>query len=172
MIIETERLILRQFTIDDLKALAPILADREVMRFSLNGPYSREKTEQFIRRCLDNYLKRGTGLLALIHKGDDKLIGYCGIVIQEIDGEELPEVGYRLDPSYWGRGLATEAAAAAADYGFYNLGFPCLISIIEEENTASIRVAEKNGFVYGKDAVFMGQVPVRIYSKRLKEPAR
>ncbi|MBN2655914.1 MAG: GNAT family N-acetyltransferase [Spirochaetales bacterium] len=77
-----------------------------------------------------------------------------------------------LDPAYWGRGLATEAAAAAADYGFCTLGFPRLISIIEEENTASIRVAEKNGFLYGKDAVFMEQVPVRIYYKRRKEPVR
>lgn len=164
MIIETERMLLREFTNDDLDEMTEVLGDPEVMRFSLNGPYSREKTFEFLERTITRYKEGGMGLLAVVHKTDERVIGYCGILFQEIDGEDLPEIGYRLNRQYWGRGLATEAAKAVQNYGFSHLGFSKMISIIEAENLASIRVAEKNGLVFEKDSLFKDRIPVRIYS--------
>lgn len=149
---------------DDLDAMAEILGDREVMRFSLSGPYDREKTRNFLELTQSHYDKYGTGLLAVVHKEEQRVIGYCGIVFQDIDGENLPEIGYRLHPQFWGKGLATEAAMAVQEYGFNEMKYDKMISIIESENVGSIRVAEKNGLTLEKETIFKDKVPVRIYS--------
>ncbi len=141
----TSRLLLREFTPDDVDALAPILADPEVMRFSLSGPETREQTAAFITWCQEQYARSGFGLWAVIHIEDGQLIGYCGLSEWDIEGAHEVEVGYRLDPEYWGRGLATEAAEAALEYARNRLGLSRVIAIIEAENVASIRVAEKIG---------------------------
>jgi len=163
-VLETSRLILRRFVETDAREMFDVLGNSEVMRFSLNGPYSFQKTEQFIARCIEGYEKHGAGLFAVCHKGDAKVIGYCGFYLLTIDGAEEVEIGYRLHPAYWGRGLATEASLAVRDFGFEKLGFERLISCIEEENTASIRVAEKSGMKHEKDSLFAEKVPIRIYS--------
>ena len=164
VIIETSRLILRNFVEADAREMFEVLGDPQVMRFSSNGPYSFQKTEQFVAGCLEGYAKRGVGLFAIVHKDDQKVIGYCGFYFLAIDGVDEVEIGYRLHPAYWSRGLATEASMAVRDFGFDGLGFARLISCIEEENAASIRVAEKNGMSHEKDSLFAGKVPVRIYS--------
>jgi RimJ/RimL family protein N-acetyltransferase len=163
-IIETNRLLLRRFRRRDVTGIFRVLSNAEVMRFSLNGPYSREKCEGFIEACLATYERRGTGLLAVALKESGKVIGYCGFHFQTIDSKEEIEIGYRLHPEYWNRGLATEAAKRVQDFGFEKLGFDRMISIIEARNAASIRVAEKCGMEYAKDALFKGRVPVRIYA--------
>ena len=71
---------------------------------------------------------------------------FAGLALfQDIDGAPEVEIGYRLRPDYWGRGLGTEAAAATRDYGFGELGMTRLISLIQPENIASVRIAEKIG---------------------------
>ena len=159
----TSRLRLREFTPDDLDALALILADPEVMRFSLSGPETREQTAAFITWCREQYTRSGFGLWAVIHAGDRCLIGYCGLSEWEIDGAHEVEVGYRLDPRYWGQGLATEAAQAALAYAQDHLGLNRVIAIIEAANVASVRVAEKIGMHWEKEAV-LHNIPVRIYA--------
>lgn len=164
-IAETDRLILRHLQMDDLSDMAPILADPEVMRFSL-GRKTREQTRKWMEGCLENYSEErwGFGLWAVVHKRDNKLIGYCGLVQwKDVDGRREVEVGYRLARPYWGRGLATEAARAVRDYAFGQLGLTRLISIIEPENIASIRVAEKNGMKLEKEIIKWNR-PVRIYA--------
>ena len=162
-IAETERLLLRPFMLADLDAMAAILGNPEVMRFSLRGPYSREETAAFLDRVIGHYADRGAGLYAVIGNASKAVLGYCGYYFQEIDDREEWEIGYRLDPAFWGRGLATEAACAVRDYGFATLRRRRFISIIEAENTASIRVAEKMGMQHEKDSVFKG-IRVRIYA--------
>ena len=161
--ISTPRLLLREFTPDDIDALAPILADPAVMRFSLSGPETREQTAAFVTWCQEQYAWSGFGLWALIHIGDGQLIGYCGLSEWEIDGAHEVEVGYRLDPHYWGQGLATEAAQAALAYGCDHLGLRRVIAIIEAANVASVRVAEKLGMRWEKETV-LHDIPVRIYA--------
>lgn len=161
-ILNTERLQLRAFTRADLDDLATILADAEVMRFSLMSPKSREETRSALESILAAYDKHGFGLYAVVHAQDRKLIGYCGFVVREVDGRREIELGCGLAPSYWGRGFATEALKACRDYGFRKLGFERLISIVDPRNIASIRVAEKAGMSLEKTSAFEGS-PLHIY---------
>lgn len=162
--LETERFILREFRENDLADMHAVLGNAEVMRFSLSGPYTVEKTAGFLRGCFDGYQKRNVGLFALVLKEEQKVIGYCGFYFLSIDGADDIEIGYRLHPAYWNWGLATEAAIAVRDLGFERLGYRRVISCIEAANPASIRVAEKAGMTYEKEALFRDKIPVRIYA--------
>ena len=84
---------------------------------------------------------------AVEHKASGAFIGFVGLVYQDgwTEGEHNTEVGWRLDPAYWGEGLATEGAMASVRYGLGELGLERIISIIQPENLASRRVAEKAG---------------------------
>jgi [ribosomal protein S5]-alanine N-acetyltransferase len=84
------------------------------------------------------------------------LIGYCGFFHQQVDGTEEIEIGYRLDPDYWSRGLATEGAQAVRDHAFRDLKLPRVISLIHPDNLPSRRVAEKSGMEIEKKTVFRG----------------
>ncbi|MBI5273725.1 MAG: GNAT family N-acetyltransferase [Chlamydiales bacterium] len=164
MILETKHLILRKFKEDDLDVLASILANKEVMHFSISGPLSRDQTREHLqKRILDHYEKYGFGLFAVVDKRDHQLIGFVGLITQNIDGEEKIELGYRLDPAYWGKGYATEAAMAVSDYAFNQLHIPQLISIIDPKNIRSLKVAERLGMYLWKKSVFHG-IPVHIYA--------
>jgi len=154
MVIATERLILRRFELADLDEFAPVMANAEVMHFSKSGPWTCERTQRFLEECLVDYSPErwGYGRLAVVYKGDNRLIGLAGLArFDDIDGSPEVEIGYRLHPDYWGRGLGTEAAAATRDHGFEDLGMTRLISLIQPENVASIRVAEKIGMTCEKE---------------------
>jgi ribosomal-protein-alanine N-acetyltransferase len=165
VIIETDRLTLRRFELSDLDDFAPIMADAEVMRFSRSGPWTREQTKQFLEQCQVDYSEArwGYGRLAVVQKSDSRLIGLAGLArFDEIDGYPEVEIGYRLHPGFWGRGLATEAAAASRDYGFRDLGMTRLISLIQPENVASVRVAEKIGMTCEKE-IRKWDMDLRVY---------
>ena len=156
-ILETERLLLRVFRPEDLDAFAEIEADPEVMRFYASGPRPREWAERGVRSFIRTQEERGFSLWAVVHKADGRLIGYCGLVPQTIDGADEVEVGYKLARAYWRQGLATEAARAVRDWGFAHLRVPRLVSIIDPSNAASIRVAEKNGMFCDRDITYYGK---------------
>lgn len=161
--IKTKRTLLRWFREDDLDDIAKVLGHPDVMRFSLNGPHSREQSKAFIDSCLSQYADKGSGLFAVIYQETQQVVGYCGFYFQVVDDVEEVEISYRLHPDYWHQGLATETVKAVQEYGFETLGFKRMISIIAPENTASIRVAEKNGMQYEKAASFHN-IPAMIYS--------
>src|ERR1700733_12198228 len=100
MRLETERLFLREFTANDLEAFALLIADPEVMRFSLKGPMKdmKQVKEYFQKKILDHYAQHGYGLYAVFDKADNCLIGGVGLLAQEIDGERVTELAYRLHP--------------------------------------------------------------------------
>jgi ribosomal-protein-alanine N-acetyltransferase len=98
-----------------------------------------------------------------VFRENNCLIGYCGFFAQVVDGIEELEIGYRVDPAYWGRGIATEAARAVRDHGFNQLKLPRLISLIHRDNHPSRRVAEKNGMTLEKETVFRG-FPTLVFS--------
>lgn len=168
-ITETERLILRRFTLDDVADMTLVMGDPEVMKYSVSGVMSFEQTRQFLERILATYQCRGFGLWAVEYKATGRVIGYCGYYFQEIDGKEEVELGYRLARSFWGQGLATEAARSMVDYAFSVLKLPRLVSIIDVENIGSIKVAEKCGLIYFKTIEFHG-ITVRIYARDAHEP--
>lgn len=162
IVTETPRLILRQITNDDVNDLATIFADPVVMKF---WPSTRtyEETKQYCDGILSCYQEYGFGLWATIYKADNKLIGRCGLIPQLVDGQKEVEIGYLLAKEYWGRGLATEAAIAIKNYGFQQLNFNRLISLIVPENIASQKVAIKNGMKYEKDTTHAG-IKHRVYA--------
>ena len=142
--IETERLLLRRYTPDDFDALYEILSDPETMRH-YPAPYDAEGTRRWIIWNLDNYEKYGFGLWALVLKETGAFIGDCGLTIQNIDGELLPEIGYHINKKYWRQGYAKEAARAVRDWAFRNTGFDALYSYMKHDNVASWSTALANG---------------------------
>lgn len=166
--IKSGRLELRPFRDEDTDAIHAILSNPRVMEFSLKGPYTKQDTRDFLDRMQLSFSEKGYSLYAVIHSADNKLIGYCGFIEQIIDGIQELEIGYRLDPEYWNRGLATEASNAVREYGIKVLGKKRFISIIEDANKASIAVALKNGFSMEKATDFKG-IPVGIYSFTVEE---
>lgn len=163
MLLQTKRLIIREFSIDDLDGLSALLGNKEVMHFSLAGPLSREQAKDYLeKRILGYYAQFGFGLWAVVLSEEQRLIGYAGLMSQSIDGEELIELGYRLDPRYWGKGLASEAALAISQYAFDRLQLDQIISIIDPKNTRSVGVASRIGMHYWKDSLFHN-IPVQIY---------
>jgi [ribosomal protein S5]-alanine N-acetyltransferase len=156
MWLETQRLVLREFQREDFRELAPILADPQVMKFSPTGVLAIAQTQEKIESFITSYQKFGFGKWAVICKERDRLIGYCGIAVEQIDNQDEKEIGYRLDSRLWGKGLATEAAAAAIQYGFEQFKFAYFLGIVERANTASVRVLEKLGMQYERETVFHG----------------
>lgn len=155
MILQTQRLRLREFTALDADALESILSDPETMRY-YPAPYDRAGVEQWIERNRKRYREDGVGLWALELIGTEELIGDCGIVLQQVEGEALYEIGYHLRRDFWGRGLATEAAVACRDWAFAHLEAECLISLIRPENLPSRRVAERVGMTVWKEVAWRG----------------
>jgi [ribosomal protein S5]-alanine N-acetyltransferase len=163
-IVETPRLILREFLIDDVDALARVLSDPETMRF-YPAPLDSAGVEQWIARNLRRCAANGHGLWAMVLKANGELVGDCGLTIQDVDGASELEIGHHVRRDLWGQGLATEAARICRDYGFARLSVDRLISLIRPENLASRRVAEKNGMVVWKEVVRVG-VPHLVYAVR------
>ena len=161
-IIETPRLILRQFTLDDVEVLAAIHSDPIVMEFY---PRTRtyEETKQQVERIIDEDRQRGWGLWATVCKANHKFIGRCGLKSWLVAGCPEIEIGYLLAKEYWRRGLATEAARAIRDYGFEKIGCDRLISLIDHGNIASQKVALKTGLTYEQDVQMWGK-NVRLYA--------
>jgi ribosomal-protein-alanine N-acetyltransferase len=144
VILQTERLVLRKFDMQDTAALEPVLGDPLAMEY-YPAPLDRKGIESWIRRNMERYERHGHGLWAMLLKDSSELIGDCGCIVQEVEGMNQIEVGYHVRRDLWGHGYATEAARACMGYAFERLGAPRVISMIRPPNMRSRRVAEKNG---------------------------
>ena len=144
MIIETDRLILREYTLDDFNDLYEILSCPITMSY-YPKPYDEDGTKRWINWCLNIYKNEGFGLWAVCLKSNNKFIGDCGLSIQNIDGEKLPEIGYHINKNYWKNGYAKEAANAVKKWTFENTKYETLYSYMNKENIASYKTAESIG---------------------------
>lgn len=151
--IETARLQLRQFVIDDLDRLSRIYRNPEVMRYVGKGTRTREETQSAIVSLIKHY-QHDFGIWAVVYKDDSQLIGLCGLCF--LDNTSEVELGYLLDKPYWGKGLATEGSHASLRYGFEVVKLERIVAIAKPENLASRRVMEKVGMKYEKNAYFYG----------------
>jgi [ribosomal protein S5]-alanine N-acetyltransferase len=142
IIVRTDRLILRELTLDDSDGMFEILGDPVAMEH-YPAPRTRAETEDWIRWARDSYQRTGFGLWAVERAADGAFLGDCGPMLQPVDGEPVPEIGYHIVRREWGRGYATEAAIACRDLVLGRLGFGRVVSIVAPENLASRRVAEK-----------------------------
>ena len=144
IILETERLILREYVQADYDALYPILSDPETMKY-YPKPYDEKGVQRWLDWSFDNYRKYGFGLWAAVLKETGEFVGDCGLTMQQIDGEDLPEVGYHIRKERWRQGLAREASRAVRDWAFTHTGFHCLYSYMNAANLPSRATAAANG---------------------------
>ena len=166
-ILETPRLILREFSPQDADALGRVLSDRETMRF-YPAPFDRAGVEQWIARQIRRYAENGYGLWAMVLKSNPEVIGDCGLTFQNIDGTSEVEIGYHVRRDYWGQGLAPEAARSCRDLGFARLPVERIVSLIRPANLPSRRVAEKNGMTVWKEVMWHG-LPHLVYAIRREQ---
>lgn len=146
MIFETERLYLRELNENDFNSLSEILQDDETM-FAYEGAFSDSEVREWLDRQITRYRKWGYGLWAVILKENNKLIGQCGLTIQQWKETEVLEIGYLFNKTYWHNGYAIEAAKACKNYAFEVLKAKEVCSIIRDTNIASQKVATNNGMI-------------------------
>jgi RimJ/RimL family protein N-acetyltransferase len=151
-VIETERLLLRPITMEDLDPLVAMYDDPEVARFM--GSFSPEQAVERLKKDQRDWLKRGHGLLTILDRATGEVLGRTGLRYWPQFDET--EVGWLLRRDAWGRGLATEAACASAAWGFRQFGFPYLTAMIDPRNTRSISVAERLGMTPLRDDILLG----------------
>lgn len=150
MILETESLFLREMTMDDFDSLYAVLADPEIMQ---HYPYSfdEERVRSWIERNMKRYTDDGFGLWAVCLKDTGEMIGDCGLTLQNIDGQMLPEIGYHIRRDQQRKGYAKEAAAAVRDWAFQNTEYPALYSYCKYTNVGSFKTAESIGMHFEKE---------------------
>lgn len=138
--IETEHLVMREYTLQDFDVLYEIMSDPETMKH-YPKPFDEERTRNWIEWNIQNYKEYGFGLWAVVLKENGEFIGDCGVTIQNIDGELLPEIGYHIHKKYWRRGFGSEAAGAVRDWAFKNTSYDRLFSYMKYTNVASYSTA-------------------------------
>jgi ribosomal-protein-alanine N-acetyltransferase len=166
-ILETKRLTLRRLVMDDLNELFALYSDPEIRKYFPEGVLGFKDTKEELEWFLNGHPKHPElGLWATIHKETGKFIGRCGLLPWTIEGQDEVEIAYLLDKSFWKQGLATEAATGILHYGFEQLHLSRLICMIDPENTASQRVAERIGMTFEKkvDGYQGENLPFYIYS--------
>ncbi len=159
MKLESERLILRRYGDEDFDFLCSLLKQPEVMRHIGNGATrNRQEALEFMYWIYRSYREHPFyGLLLLTTKADGRPVGHAGLVRQTVNGIEELEVGYWLDPAFWGFGYATEAASLLCRVGFQQTGQTQLISLIQPQNQASVKVAEAIGMKRSFELLRNGQ---------------
>jgi [ribosomal protein S5]-alanine N-acetyltransferase len=157
VIVQTPRLVLREFEPGDGEAMHRVFGDREVMRYS-DGVRSPQWVRAWIEGWIDErYRQWGFGVWAVLEKPTLAVIGYCGLSrFPERRAADDAEIGFRLMRPHWGRGLATEAAVAVRAHAFDVLRLPQLVALIDPQNLAAVRVARKIGLRYEGEVILPG----------------
>lgn len=145
----SKRLILREFHSEDASSFYDLNNDKVIMQYTGDLPFkSIEESQSFIE-SYSSYQDSGFGRWTVLLKESGECLGWCGLKKHQ-DG--MVDLGYRLHQKYWGNGYATEAAEASLVYGFKELGIEEIIGRTAQANHASIRVLEKIGMKYWKNA--------------------
>ncbi len=165
-LLDTRRLRLREWTEGDLDALSDLFAKPEVWHFPFRRGFTRAETERYLATRIRLQEERGWCERAAELRDSGDLIGYIGLSLPEWLPEAMPtpEIGWRLDPAHWHKGLATEGARAMLGLGFGTLDLETIIAIYEVDNIASGRVMERLGMRVDRDTVHPEhEYPLRIY---------
>jgi Acetyltransferases, including N-acetylases of ribosomal proteins len=162
MKMETERLILREYTLDDFEALKAVICDAETMKY-YSKAYSDNDVHRWIKWNLENYGKYGFGLWAVTLKSSGEFIGDCGITMQNIDNEQLPELGFHINKKYHRQGYAKEAATAVLDFVWKKTKFDRIYCYQQARNIPSRKTAESLGFQFVKEYTVDGDEPHSVY---------
>jgi RimJ/RimL family protein N-acetyltransferase len=151
--LQTERLELRRFTLEDAEAYFPLVSDPAVLRYTGEKPLrSLDSVRELLAsRPLRDYAVHGYGRMACVEKSSQRLVGFCGLKYLE-DLQET-DIGYRFLPECWGMGYATESAQMIMQHGARKLGLSRVIGLVEPENIGSVRVLEKLGLAFESEVM-------------------
>ena len=167
IIFETNRLILRHLTLDDIDPLYALYQDPEIRKYFPDGILNYKDTKEELEWHMNGIPDYPhLGLWATIHKESGKFIGRCGLLPWEIDNILEIEIAYLLDKSFWHQGLATEAAQGIMKYAFESLHLSRLICLMDPDNIASQKVAERVGMKLERkvDGIAGDNFPTLIYA--------
>jgi [ribosomal protein S5]-alanine N-acetyltransferase len=153
VVLETQRLLLRQFTADDAELIWQLNLDPEVTRFTHDPVRNLDHAKEILEKTiLPQYALYNHGRWAVHKKNDLQFIGWCGLKFRP-ERNEI-DLGYRFMKAFWGQGYATEAAFACIKYGFEKLNLQRIVGRAEPGNIGSLKVLEKCGMIYiGQDIV-------------------
>ena len=140
MVMETERLRLREMTEEDFPALYKVLADSDIMQH-YPCAFDENRVRNWILRNIERYRVLGFGLWAVCLKATGEMIGDCGLTMQLINGEIKPEIGYHIRSDQQRKGYAKEAAIAVRDWTFHNTPFNAVYSYMKHTNEPSYKTA-------------------------------
>ena len=148
--LETQRLVIENMTVDDFESLKNILTDPVTMQF-WPTPFSNEQVMNWINKNLANYIEYGFGRWLVKLKNSNVIIGDCGFFVSEINDRIENDLGYIIYSKYWGKGYGLEAARACLEYGFNRLNMKRIVANMPYDHYASIKVAEKLGMTKEKE---------------------
>ncbi|KNB60374.1 GNAT family N-acetyltransferase [Chryseobacterium sp. Hurlbut01] len=160
-ILETDRLLLREFEVCDAKNFYELNLNPNVIKYTGNKAFKDiNEAKNFLENYSD-YQRNGFGRWAVINKSNHEFLGWCGLKYDEKLNET--DIGFRFFEHFWNLGFATESAKACIDYGFAQLNLKTIVGRAMKENSASVKVLEKIGLQYVRDFDFNGHDGV-IYS--------
>jgi RimJ/RimL family protein N-acetyltransferase len=162
---ETERLTFRKLEKSDFKDWLPLFENKEAGLFlgMDSGLTVRQQCEKWFEKGFYRYENDKGGMNVLVDKKTNKMIGQCGLLVQEIEGKEFIEIGYAILPEYWGKGFASEAAQKCKEFAFENNLRDELISVIHIDNVGSMKVAKRNGMTFFKRMDEYLGMPVHVF---------
>lgn len=154
-ILNTERLILRRFTMEDCEALLAITQEPNIFQyFPTRSAWTMEKVERSIEHQTNHWQTFGYSQMAVTLRETGQLMGWCGL--EWLPDTNETEVGYLLSHAFWGKGYATEAARASVKFGLEEIGLKEIIGLTDPLNIASQRVLEKCGLTFTRRQVYFG----------------
>jgi len=167
MELQTERLLIRSLAAEDAPALAAIWSDPDVTRF-MGGPRDYEQTcRDLLSEAAESSTDPADTLYPVIERSSGRIVGDCGFLEKDVEGETETELIYVFAKAAWGRGYASEAARALCTFAADRLQLPRLIALIDPENRASARVAEKAGMRFWKQTIRPTGKRMQVYLKEL-----
>lgn len=165
VILETERLILEEINNGHFEKLFKLLSNEIVHKYFPKA-LNKAESKDFLKKIQQKQKESGLSFWAVMQKDNCTFLGICGLLKQKVEGLEEVELAYRINDTFWGNGFGTEAADGCLKYAKEVLGLDSIISLILPINKQSIRVAEKNGLKFEKEAVFHDQLHY-VYRKNL-----
>ncbi|PKH87180.1 GNAT family N-acetyltransferase [Colwellia sp. Bg11-28] len=156
IIIETERLCVRQVTNEDVDNLSKVLADPVVMQYSTVGVHTEQQIYDYIANCKNQYDLNGYGHWAIFNSITDEFVGVCGLNKHKVDTDDVIHINYRLARDQQGKGYAVESTFGVLDFAKNALNLKVVHALIEPTNISSVKVINRTGFQFIKSSVFRG----------------
>ena len=163
MHLETKRLLLRAIQAEDIHPLVQLWTDPEVTRY-MGGPREQAYLEKVFAEDLNNPTPDIYDLWPVIEKASSQVVGHCGLLDKEIEGQPEIELTYVMAKSAWGKGYATEMALALKQYAQEQMGLDRIVALIDPDNAASERVALKVGLRFEREVTRPGGKVMKLYA--------